>query len=390
MTALLSCDMSNTDKVVLYINECKEHNIQVLPPDINESIKDFNVVNDQIRFGLAAVKNVGDSAIDSIIEERALDGSFTSLSDFCNRIDSRRVNSRVIESLIKSGSFDSLGYKRSQLMTIVDTALEQAKAVQRDKHSGQMSLFGVTPETDIKKATTLNMPDIDEWDEHEKLRFEKETVGFYITGHPLDNSINEIKTITDTSIKSLADCGEGQTVRVGGLFRSFRPLKSKNGSMAFAVLEDLLDTVEVVIFPDIYASCAELLNTTDPVIIQGTIQKNEQYVKIIADTVDRLGDAREKYTESIQIRLHADKISRKRLEDIKKLFYKHHGQCPVLVTLHYTGKGEVDIEPPKDITLKPCRSFSDNVEEILGYQAVSFRKKPVIAKQRKRWKRKEQ
>ncbi len=116
MAALLSCDMTNTDKVVLYINECKEHHIEVLPPDINESVKDFSVINDRIRFGLAAVKNVGESALDSIIEEREKNGKYTSLADFCNRIDSRRVNSRVIESLIKSGSFDSLGHKRSQFM----------------------------------------------------------------------------------------------------------------------------------------------------------------------------------------------------------------------------------------------------------------------------------
>ena len=143
MAALLSCDMTNTDKVVLYINECKEHNIEVLPPDINESVKDFSVINDRIRFGLAAVKNVGESALDSVIEEREKNGTYTSLGDFCNRIDSRRVNSRVIESLIKSGSFDSLGYKRAQYFAVLDKAMEQAKAVQRDPvERPDVSLFG--------------------------------------------------------------------------------------------------------------------------------------------------------------------------------------------------------------------------------------------------------
>lgn len=385
MTALLSCDMSNTDKIVVYINECRENNISVLPPDINESVHDFRVVDDQIRFGLAAVKNVGDSAIDSIIEERQKDGPYTSLSDFCNRIDSRRVNSRVIESLIKSGSFDSIGYKRSQLMAVVDIALDQAKAVQRDKQSGQMSLFGVSQETETSEINKLNMPDIDEWEERKRLRYEKETVGFYLTGHPLENSIHEIKTITDTDIKSLEGCGEGQTVRVGGLFRSHRQLKSKNGAMAFAVLEDLLDAVEVIIFPDIYSSCSHLLNSTEPVVIQGSIQKDERNIKIIADSVELLSDARQKYTESMQLRLDSDKLSRRRLEAIKKLFYQYHGNCPIILTLHYTGKGEVDIELPREITLNPCKAFTDNIEEILGYQALSFEKKPVAAKPRKRW-----
>jgi len=385
MTALLSCDMSNTDKIVVYISECQEHNIEVLPPDINESVKDFRVIDDQIRFGLAAVKNVGDSAIESIIEERDKDGPYISLTDFCNRIDSRRVNSRVIESLIKSGSFDSLGHKRSQLMAVIDIALDQAKAVQRDKQSGQMSLFGVAPETNIEEINNLKMPDIDEWDEREKLRFEKETVGFYITGHPLDDSIEEINTITDRDLGDLLSCGERQTVRVGGLFRSHRNLKSRNGPMAFAVLEDLQDSVEVIIFPDVYSSCSKLLDSIEPVIIQGSIQKDEKGVKIIADSVDLLVDARNKYTESITLRLKSDKISRKRLEKIKKLLYQYHGNCPILLTMHIGGKGEVDIDTPKEITLKPCRELTQSVKEILGYQALSFRKKPIVTQPRKRW-----
>jgi len=390
MTALLSCDMSNTDKVVVYINECREHDIQVLPPDINESMKDFAVFNDQIRFGLAAVKNVGDSAIDSIIEERGKDGPYSSLSDFCNRIDSRRVNSRVIESLIKSGCFDSLGHNRSQLMAVVDVAIEQAKAVQRDKQSGQMSLFGVAPESNETEVNNINLPDISEWEERKKLRFEKETVGFYITGHPLDDSIDEIRTIIDCDIHGLSECGEGQTVRIGGLFRSHRQLKSKNGVMAFTVVEDLLDAVEVVIFPETYSDCSSLLDSTDPIIVQGSVQRDERGVKIIADSVDPLGEARQKYTESIKIRLDSDKISRNRLMNVKKLFYQFHGDCPVLVTMHFTGKGEVDIDMPKEVTLRPCRALSDRVKEILGYQALSFTKKPISPKARKPWANKRQ
>ncbi len=390
MTALLSCDMSNTDKIVVYINECREHDIQVLPPDINESMNDFAVFNDQIRFGLAAVKNVGDSAIDSIIEERGKDGPYSSLSDFCNRVDSRRVNSRVIESLIKSGCFDSLGHNRSQLMAVVDVAIEQAKAVQRDKQSGQMSLFGVAPESNETEVNNINLPDISEWQERKKLRFEKETVGFYITGHPLDDSIDEIRTIVDYDIQGLSECGEGQTVRIGGLFRSHRQLKSKNGVMAFAEVEDLLDAVEVIIFPETYSDCSNLLDSTDPIIVQGTVQRDERGVKIIADSVDPLGEARQKYTESIKIRLDSDKISRNRLMSVKKLFYQFHGDCPVIVTMHFTEKGEVDIDIPKEVTMKPCRELSDRVREILGYQALVFTKKPILPKVRKPWANKRQ
>ncbi|MEJ2270812.1 MAG: DNA polymerase III subunit alpha [Desulfobulbaceae bacterium] len=160
MAALLSCDMNNTDKVVAYINECRDREIEVLPPDINESDKDFTVVEDRIRFGLAAVKNVGEAALDSIIEERLADGPYTSLEDFCCRVDLRRVNRRVLESLIKAGAFDSLGLKRSQLFAILDQALEQGQAAQRDRLSGQISLFAVMDSEDEQQHTKIEIPSI--------------------------------------------------------------------------------------------------------------------------------------------------------------------------------------------------------------------------------------
>jgi len=388
MAALLSCDMTNTDKVVTYINECKEHGIEVLPPDINESFKDFTVIKDRIRFGLAAVKNVGESALDSIIEEREKSGKYTSISNFCNRVDSRRVNSRVIEALIKSGSMDSMGCKRSQYMAILDKAMEQAKAVQRDLQSGQMSLFAVAPET--QKKTEINeilVPDIEEWDERTRLAREKETVGFYITGHPLDDALPEIRSITDSDIHGLAEWGEEQPVRFGGLIRSCKYHKSKKGDpMAFLTVEDILEAVEVVVFPSAYSECEHLLSSTDPVIICGTVQQDERGPKVIAESIDSLPEAREKYTEKVKVRLDADKISRKQIEQVKKTLYQFHGGCPLLLTLHFPGRGEVDIEVSKDLTIRPCRELTDRIFEILNYNGVSFSKKAVtLAPRRKKW-----
>ncbi len=388
MTALLSCDMNNTDKVVLYINECSEHNIEVLPPDINASFKDFSVIDDRVRFGLAAVKNVGEAALDMIVEEREKNGKFSSLSDFCNRVDSRRVNSRVIESLIKSGSFDSLGYNRAQYIAVLDQAMEQAKAVQRDLQSGQMSLFGVAPEAEKKQELShIPMPDIEEWEERDRLAKEKETVGFYITGHPLDDALHEINTVIDCEIQNLENWGDDQPVRIGGLIRSCKRLKSKRGDpMAFLALEDIFEAVEVVVFPDTYSRCEEILSSTDPIIIQGTVQKDERGPKIIADSIDSLQNAREKYTESARIKLKSDKLSRQQMEKVKKALYSFHGSCPILVTLHFPGRGEVDIEVLKDLTINPCRQLTDSVEEILNYKAISFSKKPIALRPRKkRW-----
>lgn len=320
MAALLSCDMNNTDKVVLYINECKDHAIDVLPPDINESDDDFTVINDRIRFGLAAVKNVGGAALDSIIEEREKDGPYKSLGDFCNRVDSRKVNRRVIESLIKAGAFDSLNTKRSQLIAILDQAMDQAQASQRDKESGQLSLFSLMPEETQEKSSTIPMPDIPEWNKKERLLYEKETVGFYITGHPLDDCRNELQQVVQTSISSLNECGDGTAVRIGGLIKTKKELKSKKGdSMAFLTVEDTTGSVEVIAFPKIFAACSHLLNDDNALIIQGVLQKEEEGgAKLLADQIDILSDAWIKYTSSAKIEFISDQVSRPKLEAVKK------------------------------------------------------------------------
>jgi len=375
MAALLSCDMNNTDKVVMYINECKDHGIEVLPPDINDSFKDFTVINESIRFGLAAVKNVGESALDSIIEERMKDGPYSSLEDFCARIDSRRVNRRVIESLIKAGAFDSFGVRRSQLFAILDQALELAQAAQRDKLSGQISLFSVVPETKAAKAAKIELPDIAEWDDQQKLANEKETVGFYITGHPLDNYKEAIQTITDSDATGLADFADGQTVRIGGLIKSIKELKSKKGDqMAFVSLETVTGVVEVVVFPNTYAQCSSLLSSEEPLIVLGNLQKEERGIKIIAEAVDRLTDAREKYTAGAHVILQADRMSRPVLEGLRKLLRQNPGSCPLSLTLHFNNRGEVDISAPEDFTVLPSQELKRKTRELLGYGALFYLK----------------
>ncbi|MDF1577147.1 MAG: DNA polymerase III subunit alpha [Desulfobulbales bacterium] len=391
MAALLSCDMSNTDKVVLYINECREREIEVLPPDINESNRDFAVIEDRIRFGLAAVKNVGGAALDSIIEEREAGGFYRSLPDFCMRIDSRRVNRRVIESLIRAGAFDSLGARRSQLFAILDLTMEQAQAAQRDKLSGQKSLFGILPATEAAKSIEIKLPDIPEWSEKDRLAAEKETVGFYLTGHPLDSYRRELKMVT-TSL--LTDIGEfnNQAVRVGGLLRTRKNIFSKKGDrMAFLTLEDISGSAEVVVFPKIYQECAHLLDEDIPLIVQGKVENDEQTSKIIADEITDLPDARKRYIESARVILRSDQISRGRVEELKKLILQNHGSCPIWLTVHYDNRGEVDIEIPKDFTISPSTGFTTAVDEVLGYPAVSYAaKKPeLIQRKNNGWRKKE-
>ncbi len=389
MAALLSCDVNNTDKVVLYINECKSHDIEVLPPDINESDKDFNVIEERIRFGLAAVKNVGGAALDSIIEERENDGPYTSLEDFCARIGSRRVNKRVIESLIKSGAYDSLGAKRSQLFAIMDQAMDQAQAAQRDKQSGQISLFGMLPEEETNKSTGLTMPDIPEWNNEKLLAAEKEMVGFYISGHPLDKYRTELQEFVDDDLAKLATSKHERQIRVGGLIRTYKEHKSKKKErMAFVTLEDLSGSIEVIVFPRLFAERSDLLTSNDPLIIQGKLQTDEENgAKIIADSIDTLQEARQKFTERTTILLQADGMSRPKIEGLKQVMQKFYGPCQVDITIHFDKRGEVDIEVPKDMTISPCQDFRNSIRQLLETSQVIFHPKQVEApnNNRNRW-----
>lgn len=387
MAALLSCDMDNTDKVVKYINECKAHTIAVLPPDINESFKDFTVVNDRIRFGLEAVKNVGGAALISIIEEREANGPYPTLSDFCSRIDPSRVNRKVIESLIKAGAFDSLKCRRSQLMEALDVTLEKAKAVQRDRLSGQMNLFSLDSRQKQTNHACVELPDIPEWSKLKKLAFEKETLGFFLTGHPLEGVAADLKKVTDTDLEGLVDWGESQLVRVGGIIESYKEHKSKKGDrMAFAVLEDMSSRVEMVIFPSTFAECSHILDQDEAVVVLGQVQLNERGAKIIAESIDTLSQAMIKYTKEIAIRVRAQQTNRQQLEMLKEMFYQHHGTCPVRLILHFDGRGEVDVEILKDLKIKPSAEFFHQVEKTLGYPALTIALKEIEVKNRNNWK----
>jgi DNA polymerase-3 subunit alpha len=386
LAALLSCDVDNTDKVVKYFNECKQMKIDVLPPDINESYHDFTVITDRIRFGLAAVKNVGGAALDSILEERENNGSYTSLADFCGRIDSSRVNRKVIESLIKAGAFDSMKAKRAQLVAVLDEALEHAKAVQRDRMSGQMNLFSLAGESDSKDEQELQLPDIDDWPQLQRLAYEKETVGFFLTGHPLEGVAEEIALVSSTDIASLEDAREGMPVRFAGLIQNYKEHKSKKGDlMAFTVFEDMTGSVEVIVFPTTFAQCSDLLQGDAPLIVLGSVQQGERGAKIIAETVCSLDKGLERYTENTVIKLLARKTEHRHLVQLKDMLYQFHGTSPIQLTLHYDGRGEVDIELLKDLTIRPCSAFFDKIKGTFGEQALNVQmKNPEIQRKKKR------
>ncbi len=375
MAALLSCDVDNTDKVVKYIQECRQMHIEVLPPDINASYRDFTVSENNIRFGLAAVKNVGMAALDNIIAEREEKGRYKSLTDFCVRIDAAKVNRKVIESLIKVGAFDALGNHRAQLMTMLDMSIERAKALLRHRLSGQMSLFTLGPASMQQSETAEpEAPEVDKWPELQRLAFEKESVGFYLTGHPLESVITELRLVTSGDIASLGDMPAEQVVRIGGLVTSYREHKTKRGErMAFAVLEDMENNVELIVFPSVFAQYHSLLTSDQPLVVVATVEQGERGPKLTAEEIRTLPDTLENCCEQVQVKVTAESLSRQRLADLKELFFQHHGAVPVQLTLAFPQRGEVDIVAHSDMGVRPNRGLFRTIRDQFGDGAVWVR-----------------
>ena len=369
MASLLTSEMQTTDGVVKYIVECRNHGIAVLPPDINSSDKVFTVDGDKIRFGLAAVKNVGESAIEAVIEYRK-EGPFTSLYDFCDRVDLKKVNKRVIESLIKCGAFDSTGgAKRSQMMAALEDALEYGQRMQKERMDPQIGLFDGVVSPQVINAPAL--PELEEWSESQRLAFEKESIGFYISGHPLKRYEELLDKFTNANAISIKEIKNGGAVRIGGLIRSTKIIKTKRGDlMAFVTIEDLHGAVEATVFARVYSGVSDLLVEDNAILVQGQVQKDEQSVKILAEKVVPMGKAEETWTASIHLNLEISRTDRAVLEKLNDILKKHPGGCRGFLHLRSPENTDSIIALPDSLKLKAGGALTREVNELLGYHAV--------------------
>jgi len=369
MAALLTSEMRSTDGVVKYIAECRSNNITILPPDIGESDKTFTVSDGRIRFGLVAVKNVGEGAIEAIIEARGED-SFSSLLDFCERVDLRKVNKRVVEHLIKCGAFDSTGDNRASMLAALDEAVDYGTRIQKEKLDPQMGLFD-TASSSSQSINSPSLPDIDEWDEKQLLMHEKESLGFYVSGHPLNRYETTLDKYADENTLSLKDRDDGSVVRIGGMVRSAKTIKTRRGDlMAFVMIEDLHGTVEATVFSSVYTEAYHLLVEGTPVLIQGVVQKDENAVKMLADTIIPVDKAEELWTASIHVNLDVNRTERGTLEALRELFTQHSGSCKAYLHLRDPDKTETVVALPEELTLNPGSALAKDVKLCLGYEAV--------------------
>ncbi len=380
MAALLTNDRANTDKVVKDIAECREMGIRVLPPDVNESDLHFTAVGDAIRFGLAAVKNVGEAAIENVLRARREDGPFRGLADFCNRVDLQKVNRKVIESLIRCGAFDSLGGTRAQYLAYLDRAMEQAASLQRDRARGQTNLFDLFAGNgpgDGPSRSDDDLPDVPPLSASEELRAEKEVLGMYLTGHPLAEWGELLQSCTDVPLAELGDRPDRSTVTVGGIVAARRVIRTKSGSrMAFFTLEDLTGTVEVVAFSEVFARAEALIDTEDvPLVVRGTLEKNEESAKILAEEILTLEAAPERLTREVHIQVNAALHTRKDLEALRRLLSapENRGTTPAFLHIVIPERAEAVIRLPERLGLRASGDLKAQVRELMGADVVQFR-----------------
>jgi len=387
MASLLTSIMGNNDKVALYIKECRNMNIEILPPDINQSLVNFTVVGGKaIRFGLAAVKNVGEKAIKSIIEERKRNSNFTSLLDFCQRVDLRVVNKRVIESLIKCGAFDSIGARRSQLLAALDVSLKNGQEYQKSKRNGQTSIFDLFEDnTSNKRSGNYQdiLPDISEFSQNELLAMEKEMLGLYISYHPLNDYKEKLKKIITSTSLELSNLPDRSRVVLAGVINNLKRKSTKNGNlMAFITLEDLEGTVEIIAFPKVYEKCKEMIKKDEIVITEGHIDVAEGKTKIIAEKISLL----EKYvenrrpapktenknqnlTEELHLEINTEKNEPNLLRKLKEIFYEYPGKSQVI--LHFKDKDKTILHAiDKKYSVNINDKFIKEIRGILGNEKV--------------------
>ncbi|MEW6459048.1 MAG: DNA polymerase III subunit alpha [Bacillota bacterium] len=293
MAALLTSVRDSSEKVSSYVEECRRLGIEVLPPDVNESRKDFTVVGDKIRFGLAGVRNVGEAAVNAVIETRERNGPFRNLPDFCSRLDGKVVNKRMVESLIRAGAFSSLGFRRTQLLAVMDEALSFSHRLQKEKESGQLSLFGDWGDFGgggtAAAAPEMVVPHLAEFERHEILAMEKEMLGLYLSGHPLQEFKDTLRRLTTVNASEIPELNPGQQVILGGLVVGLKTITTRKGEpMCFLNLEDLTSRAEIVIFPRVYARFRHLLRPDAVILVNGTVNNNGEGNKIAGDYITDL------------------------------------------------------------------------------------------------------
>ncbi len=386
MAALLTTEKGNTDKLVKYINECREMDIPVSPPDVNKSGLDFTVEGQMVRFGLSAIKGVGEGAIRAILEARPKPGGFASLPELCAAVDQRAVNKRVLEALIQAGALDSMGFRRSQLAAIVDRSMEFGQRHRADREAGQSSLFGGASGDDAQNDFGNNIPEVEEWDERTRLTYEKSTLGFYVSGHPLESHKELLGDFASHTTVALRETASGTEVAVGGVISELRRRKSKKGDWwASFQLEDMEGQIDVLVFPKSYQKCEKELQPDAAAMVFGRFESEEDRLRLIAEDVCPLDRLSERKVDAIQVRVDAAMLDEELIAGMVKACDSHRGDVQVYLEVARPGNYRMIALAESALRVRPTREFTQKMERLIGPNRIRFRAKTAVENRAPGW-----
>jgi DNA polymerase-3 subunit alpha len=371
MAATLSSEMGNTDRVVKFIDDCRKMDINVLPPDVNESLNDFRVVPEGIRFGLCAIKNVGQGAIDSVITARSKDGKFANIFDFCGRVDLRLVNKKCLESLVQAGAFDSVVTDRAVVFENIERSVSFGQVVQNHSSPGQDTLFdSLGP----KAAPSIRYPDLlgaQPWSEPDKLAREKSVLGFYVSGHPLLKFKEEVKEFANIQLGDVSRFSNGATARACGIVTAVRrKIDRRNNTMAFVTIEDFTGKGDCIVFSDPYAKYQHLLMQDMMVMVAGRGELNGDSLRILVNEVIPMEQVREKFTKSVILSINVSDFQEQTAARLREIMEHHKGNIPCFLNVKDTGSSRVFQTPRYPID--PSDDFVSAVRKMLGPRSVTF------------------
>src|SRR5688500_13513590 len=409
MSALLTFEMGSTEKVVEYIEDCRRltlpdgsRGIRVLPPDVNLADKDFTPAYVEpegpkgkrkapkgkegvIRFGLMAVRGVGEKAVEAIIEERVKTGDFANIYDFCERVDLRQVTRSTIDALIRCGAYSSMNARRAQLLEVLERAVEMGQQTQNDKRSGQLSMFG-QPHGDAaslasSRVTDVTLPDVPELPSADLLKFEKELLGFYITSHPLTEHQAAIDRYSTASTREAGNFNEGTEVLIGGMLSAVRSKVAKTGRSAgqrWAILEleDLEGKIEGMCFAEAFADISArypgVLANERIVFVRGKVDKRRETPCLMVNDVIPIESAIERLTTSIGVKIDRTRHTSEVMTDLKGVIKKHAGKKELFVQVQTADGKKVSLRVNGELGVRLTKDLVDDLEQLLGNGSVQL------------------
>jgi DNA polymerase-3 subunit alpha len=369
MAALLTSEAGDKDKLAEYIAECERMGIKILPPDVNRSADRFTVEGEAVRFGLAAVKNVGAKAVESIMSERK-EEPYKSLFDFCERVDLRDCNKQMIDSLVKCGAFDSFGAKRAQLAGVLDEAMEAGARLQRDKKMGQKTFFEAFVQNAPKSAHQL--PETPEWPESQLLAYEKEMLGFYLTSHPLAKHKEVLRGYSTATTSTLSQAHNSRTVTIGGLLKKVQARISKKGNRFISIeFEDLEGSCDAVVLRDI-ERLEKLLKPDAVVFLQGTVDTVRDNASIRIKNVIQVSEAPKSLPTRLIINIPDGAGSEEEMTKLRRILEKHRGNSRVLMTVPAGDGRKMKVRLPGAVSVEVGKKLLTKIEALFGPEHVTY------------------